>query len=79
MEGLCNIKMIPIQEGSMELCMHENHILFLPVNILMVWRAGFLGLIILFNANVGIFPLSYAVIPSFISCFTTFYRLDPYN
>ena len=27
--------------------------------------------IVLFNAKVGIFPPSYAVIPSFISCFTT--------
>ena len=26
----------------------------------------------LLNAKVGTFPLSYAVIPSFISCFTTF-------
>ena len=26
-----------------ELCMRENRILFLPVNILTVWRAGFLG------------------------------------
>ena len=34
--------------------------------------------IILFSAKVEIFPLSYAVIPSFISCFTTFYCLDPY-
>ena len=34
--------------------------------------------IILFNAKVGIFPPSYAVIPLFISCFTTFYRLDSY-
>ena len=33
---------------------------------------------ILFNAKVGIFPPSYAVIPSFISCFTTFYCLNPY-
>ena len=33
---------------------------------------------ILFNAKVGIFPPSYAVIPSFISCFTTFYHLDSY-
>ena len=34
--------------------------------------------IILLNAKVGIFPPSYAVIPSFTSCFTTFYCLDPY-
>ena len=34
--------------------------------------------IILLNAKVGTFPLSYAVIPSFISCFTTFCCLDPY-
>ena len=34
--------------------------------------------IILFNAKVGIFPPSYAVIPSFISCFNTFHRLGPY-
>ena len=33
---------------------------------------------ILFNAKVGTFPPSYAVIPSFISCFTTFYCIDPY-
>ena len=33
---------------------------------------------ILLNAKVGTFPLSYAVIPSFISCFTTFYCIDPY-
>ena len=31
-----------------------------------------------FNAKIGTFPLSYAVIPSFISCFTTFYCIDPY-
>ena len=34
--------------------------------------------IILFNAKVGIFPPSYAVILSFISCFTTLYRFDLY-
>ena len=34
--------------------------------------------IILFNVKVGIFPPSYAVKLFFISCFTTFYRLDPY-
>ena len=34
--------------------------------------------IILFNAKVGTFPLISAVIPSFISCFTTFYCIDPY-
>ena len=34
--------------------------------------------IILFNAKVGIFPLSYVVISSFISFFTAFYCLDPY-
>ena len=33
---------------------------------------------VIVNAKVGIFPPSYVVIPSFISCFTTFYRLDPY-
>ena len=32
----------------------------------------------LFKAKVGTFPPSYAVIPSFISCFTTFYCIDPY-
>ena len=31
---------------------------------------------ILFNAKVGIFPPTYAVIPSFIYCFTTFYCFD---
>ena len=36
-------------------------------------------IVILFNAKVGIFPLSSAVIvPSFISCFHYFYCLDPY-
>ena len=35
-------------------------------------------IMILFIANIGIFPPSYAAIPSFISCFTTFYYLDPY-
>ena len=34
--------------------------------------------IILLNAKVGTFPLSYAVIPSFISCFTAFYCIGPY-
>ena len=34
--------------------------------------------IIFLNAKVGTFPLSYAVIPSFISCFTTFCCIDPY-
>ena len=33
---------------------------------------------ILFSAKVGIFPLSYAVISSFIFCFTAFYCLDSY-
>ena len=33
---------------------------------------------ILFSAKIGIFPLSYAVIPSFISCSLLFYCLDPY-
>ena len=33
---------------------------------------------ILFNAKVGTFPLGYTVLPSFISCFTTFYCIDPY-
>ena len=42
-EDICSIKMIAIQEGSTELHMHENCILFLPVNILMVWHGGFLG------------------------------------
>ena len=32
--------------------------------------------VILFNAKVGIFPPSYAIVPSFISSFTTFYHLD---
>ena len=41
-EGHVQYKMIPLQEGSMELCMHENHVLFLPVNILTVWHASFL-------------------------------------
>ena len=27
----------------MELCMRENTVFFLPVNILIVWHAGFLG------------------------------------
>ena len=30
------------------------------------------------NAKVGTFPSSYAVISSLISCFTTFYCIDPY-
>ena len=35
-------------------------------------------IVILFNAKVGIFPPSYAVIvPSFISCFHYFYCLEP--
>ena len=33
-EGVCSAKMIPIQEGSTELHMHENCVLFLPVNVL---------------------------------------------
>ena len=32
----------------------------------------------LLNAKMRTFPLSYAVIPSFISCFTTFCSIDPY-
>ena len=32
----------------------------------------------LLNAKVGTFPPSYAVIPSFISCSTTFYCIDVY-
>jgi len=35
------MKTIKVQQGSMELRMHENHVLVLPVNILTVWRAGF--------------------------------------
>jgi len=34
---------------------------------------------ILLSAKVGIFSQSYAVILSFISCFSTFYCLDPYK
>ena len=34
--------------------------------------------ILLFSAKVGIVLLSYAAIPSSISCFTTFYHLDTY-
>ena len=30
-------------EGTMELHMHEGQVLFLPVNVLMVWHASFLG------------------------------------
>ena len=41
--GVCNIKIIPIRKGSMELHKHENHIFFLPINILTVWCASFLG------------------------------------
>ena len=33
MEGVYSIKTLLIQEGSMELHMRENCILFLPVNI----------------------------------------------
>ena len=45
-----------------------------------LWESPYFGTlaIILVNAKVGTFPLSYAVIPSFISCFTTFYCIDPY-
>ena len=38
-----NSKMVCFGEEAMELCMHEKAILFLSVNILMVWCAGFLG------------------------------------
>ena len=31
-----------------------------------------------YNAKLGIFLLNYTAIPSFMSCFTTFYHLDPY-
>ena len=41
--GLFHSKNCPFCEDSMELQMHENHAFFLPVNILMVWRVGFLG------------------------------------
>ena len=34
--------------------------------------------IVLLNAEVGTYPLSYAAIPSFISYFTTFCCIDPY-
>ena len=37
-----------------------------------------LAIMIMFNAKVGTFPPSYAVIPSFISCFTTLHCIDPY-
>ena len=35
--------------------------------------------IVLLNAKVGTFPPSYAVIPSLISCFTTFHCIDPFK
>ena len=34
--------------------------------------------IILLNAKAEILPLTYVVIPSVISCFTTFYCFNPY-
>ena len=34
---------ISIQEGSMEIHMRENCVLFLPVNILTMWCTSFLG------------------------------------
>ena len=40
----------------------------------LLWHIGY----VLLNAKVGIFPLSYAVIPSFISCFTTSCYIDPH-
>ena len=44
------------------------------------WESPYFGTlaIILFNGKVGTFPQSYAIIPSFTSCFTTFYYIDPY-
>ena len=36
MEGVCSMKIIPIQERSTELHKRENCVLFLPVNILSV-------------------------------------------
>ena len=42
----------------------------------LLWHTSYIT--ILFNANVGTFPLSYAVTPSFISCFTTFCCIDPH-
>ena len=37
------VKLVPIGYEIMELQRCENHVFFLPVNILTVWRAGFLG------------------------------------
>jgi len=36
-------------------------------------------IIILFNVKLGIFSQNYAVILSFISCFSFFYCLNPYK
>jgi len=46
-------------------------------NSVMIYKLGWSDRTIL-NAKVGIFSQSYVVILSFISCFGTFYCLDPY-
>ena len=38
-----NAKMVCFGEEAMELCMGEKAVFFLLVDILMVWRDGFLG------------------------------------
>ena len=41
--GTSVVKLVPIRIGIMELQKCENYIFFLPVNIVTVWCAGFLG------------------------------------
>ena len=39
--GMSTVKIIVFRKGSMELRMRENRVFFLPLDILMMWRAGF--------------------------------------
>ena len=41
--GTCAAKLVSIRSGITELQRCENHVYSLPVTILTVWRAGFLG------------------------------------
>ena len=43
-EGISTAKIIRFHRSSMKLRIHENCVIVVPVNILTVWRAGFLGL-----------------------------------
>ena len=44
----------------------------------LLWHISYNNYFVQCCTKVGTFPPSYAVIPSFISCFTTFYCIGPF-